>query len=327
MTGRASLSEGRLVQDFLVLLLGLIDVTIQADVDGIRLGESRRPSGMRVVAIGAVALRARMLKFRFLNFVGLVRVTSDTNVPDLRLRQHDFSVLRSFVADFAKLFAEGRMHEGLHQLGLGGLMRIVARHAVGLGEGLPRVCLHQVFIVSIVAIETECRRRFRQMKCNLWIRLVARLVRDVAGIATQIESFVSASALGRIEAGLVTIEAKILVGRGAGRSLQQVVRFSRRMRVVAGKTIARRLIVNMAAGSAFFVAVACEAKLGRSGGEQLYASDVFGDTHFVAAQAVLFGGRVRVLIFRLILVASNAGGCCDIRIKRSRMLLCHGGDG
>ena len=125
VAGRASLSEGRLVQDF-VLLLGLIDVTIQADVDGIRLGESRRPSGMRVVAIGAVALRARMLKFRFLNFVSLVRVTSDTNVPDLRLRQHDFSVLGSFVADFAKLFAKGRMHERLHQLGLGGLMRCPA---------------------------------------------------------------------------------------------------------------------------------------------------------------------------------------------------------
>jgi hypothetical protein len=160
MARGASLSKRGLVQNLLILLLGLIDVTIQADVDSIGLGKCGRPSGMRIVAIRAVALRARMLKFRLLNFVGLVGVTSDTNVPNLRLRQYDFSALGSFVADFAKLLAKGRMHESLHQLGLRGLVRVVTRYAVSLGERLPLVRLNQTLVVCVVTIKTECGRRF-----------------------------------------------------------------------------------------------------------------------------------------------------------------------
>ena len=186
MARGATLSEGGLVQDLLVLLLGLIDVTIQADVNRIGLGKCGRPSGMRIVAIGAVALRSGMLELRLLNSVSLIRVTSDADVPDLRLRQYDFSVLGRFVADFAKLFAERRMHEGLHELRLRGLVRVVTRYAVGLDKRLPGVRLYQIFVVCIVAIEAECRRRFGQMKCKFRIRLVTRLVRDVAGITTEV---------------------------------------------------------------------------------------------------------------------------------------------
>lgn len=72
MARGASLSKRGLVQNLLILLLGLIDVTIQADVDSIGLGKCGRPSGMRIVAISAVALRSGMLKFRLLNLVGLI---------------------------------------------------------------------------------------------------------------------------------------------------------------------------------------------------------------------------------------------------------------
>ena len=99
------------------------------------------------------------------------------------------------------------------------------------------------------------------------------------------------------------------------------------MRVVAREAVARRLIVNMATGRAFLVGVACKAKPGRSGREQFDARDVFGNAYFVTAKAVLFRSRVRVLVLRLILVASHAGACCDIRIQRSWMLLRDGRPG
>ena len=254
-------------------------------------------------------------------------MTSDTNVPNLGLRQYDFPVLGSFVADFAKLLAKGRMHESLHQLGLRRLMRVVTGYAVSLGERLPSVRLHQFFIACIVAIKTECGRRLRQMECKFWIRPVARFVRDVASIATQIEGLMPASALGRIESRLVTIEAKVLGRCRAGRRLQEVIRFASRMRIVTGEAITRGLIVNVTSCRAFLVGVACKAKLSRSGREQLNACDVFGDPHFMAAKAVLFGFRVRVLVLRLILVASDARAGRDVGIEWSRMLLCRGGAG
>ena len=120
---------------------------------------------MWIVAIRAVALRAGMLELRLLNFVGLVRVTSNTNVPHLCLRQNDFPVLGSFVANFAKLFAKRRMHEGLHQLGLHGLVRVVTRYAVSLSERLPFVRFNQILVVCVVAVETECGGRFGEVKC------------------------------------------------------------------------------------------------------------------------------------------------------------------
>jgi len=93
------------------------------------------------------------------------------------------------------------------------------------------------------------------------------------------------------------------------------------MRIVTRETVARCLIVHMAALATFHLAVTSQAKLGGSGGKQLDARDVFGDAHFMAAQAVLFGRRMGVLVLGLILVAPNAGGCGDVRIKRSRVLL------
>ena len=91
------------------------------------------------------------------------------------------------------------------------------------------------------------------------------------------------------------------------------------MRIVAGKAVARRLIVHVA--TVFHLAVAREAQLGGCRCQQLDARDVFCDSHFMTAQAVLLRRRMRVLIFRLILMASDAGGRCDVRIKSTRMLL------
>lgn len=149
-------------------------------------------------------------------------------------------------------------------------------------------------------------------------------MRNVAGVTTEIERFVPASALRGIEPGLVTAEAKILGRCRTGRRLQQVVRLAGRVGIVAREAVARRLIVNVATGRAFLVGVTSKTKFGWSGGEQLYARDILGRTHFMTAEAILLRGRVRVLVLRLVLMASDAGSCRDIRIQGSRMLLCDG---
>ena len=118
MASRASLLEGWLMEDFLVLLLGLIHVTIQANVDAIRLRKRARLAGVRVMAVGAIALRSGMLELGLLDLVRLIGVAANAKVFYFRLRQHDFSVLGRFVTDFAELFSEWWVHESLHQLGL-----------------------------------------------------------------------------------------------------------------------------------------------------------------------------------------------------------------
>lgn len=169
----ATLLKSRLVENFLVSLLRLIDVTIQADINGVGLGKGARFSSMWIVAVGAIALSSGMLELRLLNLVGLLGMTPGANVFDLRLSQNDFSVLGRLMADFAQLLAEGRMHESLHQLGLEGLMGIVTGQAIGFAKGLPIVCLDQACVASVVTFKTKRRRRFRKVIGEFRIRLVA----------------------------------------------------------------------------------------------------------------------------------------------------------
>ena len=220
MASRASLLEGRLMKDFLVLLVGLIRVTIQANVDAIRLRKPARLAGVWVVAVSAIALRSEMLELGLLDLVGLLGMAADAEVFHFRLRQHDFSVLGRFVTDFAELFSKRRMRESLHQLGLRRLVRIVTGDAIGFCERLPLVRFDQVLVVRIVTVEAKRRRGLSEMKCELGIRFVARLVRDVTGVASEIENVMPASSLGRIQTCLVTVETEVFGGRSARRRLQ-----------------------------------------------------------------------------------------------------------
>ena len=68
-------------------------------------------AGVRIVALGAIARRARMLHFRLLDLLGLIGVAGDANLLGVGLRQDDFAVLRRLVADVALLFGKRRMHE------------------------------------------------------------------------------------------------------------------------------------------------------------------------------------------------------------------------
>ena len=61
VAGRASLLECRLVQMRLLALVRLIGMAAEAGAYRIRLQQSRRLAGMRIVAGDAVSLRSRML--------------------------------------------------------------------------------------------------------------------------------------------------------------------------------------------------------------------------------------------------------------------------
>ena len=220
VAGRAALLKSRLVENFLVALFRLIDVTIQTDVHGVGLGKCAGLSGMRIVAVGAIALSSGMLELRLLNLVGLFGMTPDANVFDLRLGQNDFSVPGRLMTDFAQLLAEGRMHESLHQLGLEGLVGIVTGHAIGFAKGLAIVCLDQACVAGVMTFKAERGRGFRKVIGEYRIRFVARLVRDVAGIATEVESLVSASTLGDVQPRRVAGQTEVLGGSGAGCCLE-----------------------------------------------------------------------------------------------------------
>jgi hypothetical protein len=71
------------------------------------------------------------------------------------LRQHNFAVFRGSVAGIAALGFERRMREGLHQLRLLRLVRVVALNTVGVLERLSLVRLLQLGALHIVAIQAQ----------------------------------------------------------------------------------------------------------------------------------------------------------------------------
>ena len=130
VAGRASLLERGLMQKMLFGLLGLIAVAGQADVHGVRLGQTWLPAGMRIVAIGAVSGRSRMRHFGLVNSCRLIAVAGHAQRLHIALREHYFAIFGWRVAELAGLVREGRVQELPHQLRRGRLVRIVATGAV-----------------------------------------------------------------------------------------------------------------------------------------------------------------------------------------------------
>ncbi len=100
----------------LLALFRLIAVAGQAGADWIGLHESWRVSGVRIVAVGAISRRARMLHFRFFDLLGLIGVASNAKFFRRRLCQDNFSIFGRRVARVAGLLRERRMKEFRHQL-------------------------------------------------------------------------------------------------------------------------------------------------------------------------------------------------------------------
>ena len=93
------------------------------------------------------------------------------------------------------------------------------------------------------------------------------------------------------------------------------------MRVVTLKAVAYgRRMYGSFKGCRVFLGVACDAECLRSGGDKLYAGDVFVDSDLVATGAAHGDRRMHRLALRLAFVAGNACGRIRLRVKGHRML-------
>src|ERR1019366_7479687 len=103
MAGRAALDKRRLMEVRLLHLLRLFTVAGKTNKNRVRRQEARRPSGVRIVAGNAFALRAGMLHLRILNFFRLLAVTSYAEGLAVGLGQHHLAVFSGRVAGIAAL--------------------------------------------------------------------------------------------------------------------------------------------------------------------------------------------------------------------------------
>ena len=117
MADGTSLFESRLMQMRLLSLLCLIRVALQADAHRIALGQARPLAGMRIVTIGAIAGRAGMLNLCALDQFRLVVVTGQAKLFGAALNKDHLSILCRCMTAVACLCSEGRVLEGLHELG------------------------------------------------------------------------------------------------------------------------------------------------------------------------------------------------------------------
>lgn len=307
----AALVECGLVQIFLFVLFGLFGVTGQADVDGVRLGESRRLSSMGVMAIHAIAGGAGVLHLGFFNLLGFFRVARQAQFLGGSRRQNDFSVLGCLVATGTGILAtvEGGMHERLHQLRLGRLVRIVTGEAIGAGKRLILMSLRQIGVLRVVAIHAKSRRILGQMEIGFAVAFIARLMSGVAGRATHVERHMATSALRNVDALRVAGQTEIFfLGRPRSR-LKQLVLIVGYMGIVTLEAIAdgRAMYAALDLGGVF-VGVTLKTEAVGGGCDQLYACDLFANAYFVTARTSSRNCRMDRLPLALVLVALDALG-------------------
>ncbi|SRR5208282_4034065 len=311
----AALTECRLVMHGFLPEIGDVGVAAEADVHRICLWKSRLAASMRAVAIGAIAGCSRMLHFRLLDQLSLVGVAGHAKVLDVSLGQNNFSVLGWRMASVTLLVSKRRMHELGHQLGSGGLVRIVTLQTVGGTKRLILVRLLQGGIFWVVAVEAEGGRGFGQMKIEFGLAHFAGLMRRVARVAAHVERGVTAAVLSRIlGSGVMAGKAEIvfLVARGRLQQLKFVVR---RVRVVAFQAIANCGRVDRALDlGGVLIVVATQADFVGNGTRQRNVSDIAVGANLMAAQTAHGDGGMDELAFGLILVAFEALGSVDVLI-------------
>ena len=209
VTGRAALLECRLVSVGLLPLVRLIGVASQAYRHGVRLRESWRISGVRIVTVSAFARRARMLNLRLFNLFRLVGVASEAELFRRRRDQDNLAILRWGVAGITLATREWRMRELCHQFLAGRLVRIVTGQAIGGAKGLTLVRLDQGRILRIMAINAQRRSILCQMEVKFAVAASPRLMCDVAGVATHIQRRVATAFFRNIDADFMTTQTDI----------------------------------------------------------------------------------------------------------------------
>ncbi len=206
---RARLSKDGLVQVRFLELVGLIAMTGQTGADWVRLQEAWGLAGVRIVTSDAFALRSRMRYLGFVDLFDLIAVTGGAERASVAVSQNNFAVLRGRVTDFASPVGKRGMRETLHQLRLVRLMRIVALRASGRSEWLSLMRLDECFVLNIVAVDAQSRNGFGQVIIEFLFSFFADLVGCVAGIASHVESGVSAAFFRDVQTLRMTVEAQI----------------------------------------------------------------------------------------------------------------------
>ena len=191
--------------------LGLIGVAALAYGHGVGANEAWVPTSVRIVAIGAIALCARVREFCRGNLLRYFVVAVRAQRRNLGLGKFDLPIPGRFVANLAGLISERRMHVSLHQLGQLRLVRVVAVRADGAREGLTFVRLDQLVVLDVVTIDTQCRNCFRQVERKFVFFRVTRLVRRVTGIAAHIEGHMPAALFGNVNALGMALKTKVVV--------------------------------------------------------------------------------------------------------------------
>ena len=303
MADRAALFKRWLVDVLFLVLLGLIRVAGEARIHRIRLHKSRGLARMRIVAVGAIARRARMLHFGRSNLFRLLIVAGDAQVFRAGCRQNHLASHSRLMAALAHLVFEWIVRERLQQLGRPGLVRIMALNAIRSGKWLILVRLLQARVFGIVAIDAQRRSRFRQMKIKFRLAALARLVRHVAGLASHVEGCVPATFIWNVQPGVVAAQAEILFLATRGR-LEQLILVVAGVRVVALHAIANCRAVNLALDvSRILVRMAGHAEAVGRGRDQLDPRYLFIHANFVAAQAAHLDRGVNRLSLGFVFVA------------------------
>jgi hypothetical protein len=211
MTDSTCLFEGGLMNVRFLELLGLIGMASETDVDAVCFGQARLRTGVWIMAVRAISGCAGVLDLCLFNQLGLIGVASDAQVFHIGLRQHHLAVFgRGVAVDAAILIGKGRMQELRHQLGLGGLMRIVTLQTVRGGEGLALVRLDENFILYVMTVEAKRRDSFSEVLVELQFPHFAHFVSHMARVAAHIESRVPTAFFRDIHTLIMAVETKVL---------------------------------------------------------------------------------------------------------------------
>jgi len=211
VTRGASLFEGRLMKMLLATKLCLLGVATQADVDRVRLGQSRRLAGVRVVTVCAFSQGSRMLDLSFLDLFRFIGVAGDAQLFRAGLGQHDLAVFGRLMTAAARAVAALKrdVHKSLHQFGAARLVWIMALQTIRRRKGLVIVCFAQAVIFRIMTVQAELRRRFRQVVGELGLGGIAGFMHGVASVATHIERSVAAAFVGNSHPGRMAAQAEV----------------------------------------------------------------------------------------------------------------------
>lgn len=190
----------------------------------------------------------------------------------------------------------------------------MALRASGRSKRLALVSLDERCVLGVVAVDAQRRDRLGQVIVEFLFAFFADFVCHMAGVTSHIEGGVAAAFFWHVQTLGVAIETEVFALL-SGRGFQQLIPVVGTMRVVTFDAVAYggRMHGAFQRGR-IFVGVAGDAQRLRSRSDELYASDVFVDPHFMAAQTARRDGGVDKLAFRLILVALEALGCIDVFI-------------